>query len=312
MIYLVTGGAGFLGTNLCIRLLNQGKKVICIDNLNTGSNTHINFLKKIGKSNFKFINKDITKNFQLNCDFIFNLACPASPPKYQNLSIETLNVNFIGTMNMCNLALKNDCPILHTSTSEVYGDPLVSPQIESYRGNVNTMGPRACYDEGKRVAETIFYEFKNKYNLNAKIVRIFNTFGPYMSPSDGRVVSNFINQALKNKNITIYGDGKQTRSLCYVDDTIDALINFSKLRKNFIGPINIGNNIELSINEISKIILKLTKSKSKIVFKNLPEDDPLKRIPDLTLAHNILKWKPKVNIEFGLNQTISYFKRFLF
>ena len=214
--FLITGGAGFIGTNLSIKLLKQGNSVICVDNLITGKMKNVKFLKNLGKSNFKFINHDIAKKINIKTDYIFNLACPASPPKYQKSPIDTLVTNFNGTINMCKLALKNNCPILHTSTSEVYGDPLISPQSESYKGNVNTVGPRACYDEGKRVSETIIYEFNKIYKLNAKIVRIFNTYGPFMDKDDGRVVTNFINQAIKNRNINIYGNVKQTRSFCFV------------------------------------------------------------------------------------------------
>lgn len=307
MKYLVAGGAGFLGINLCLKLLREGNKVISVDNFSTGSKKNINLLSKIGGNNFKFIKHNITKKLDIKCDFIFNLACPASPPKYQDMPLMTLDTNFNGTINLCKLALKNDCSILHTSTSEIYGDPLVSPQNETYRGNVNTMGPRACYDEGKRISETLLYEFNKNYNLDIKIVRIFNTFGPFMSSTDGRVISNFINQSIKNKKITIYGKGNQTRSICYVDDTISGILKYAKLKKKFIGPINIGNDIELSIKDIAKKIIKLTNSKSELVYKKLPLDDPLQRLPDISLARKILKWSPIVNLEAGLTNTIKYF-----
>ncbi len=307
-IFLITGGAGFIGTNLSIKLIKQGNSVICVDNLITGKLKNVKFLKDLGKSNFKFINHDIVKKIDIKTDYIFNLACPASPPKYQKSPIDTLVTNFNGTINMCELALKNNCPILHTSTSEVYGDPLISPQSESYKGNVNTIGPRACYDEGKRVSETLIYEFNKIYKLNAKIVRIFNTYGPFMDKDDGRVVTNFINQAIKNKNINIYGNGRQTRSFCFVEDTIDGILKYSNLKRKYLGPINIGNNNELSIKEISKKIISLTKSKSKVKYSKLPIDDPLQRLPDIRLAKKLLNWEPKISLDSGLLRTIEYFK----
>lgn len=304
---LITGGCGFIGSNLCKKLLYKGHIVICMDNLLTGSIDNI--LDLLENNNFKFINHDVIKPINLieDIDEIYHLACPASPSKYQNNPIYTLKINFIGTMNMLELALIKNAKILLTSTSEVYGDPEISPQGESYKGNVNTIGPRSCYDEGKRVAETLMIEYFHKYNINIRIARIFNTYGPNMDINDGRVITNFISQALQNKDITIYGDGSQTRSFCYIVDQIEGLILL--MNNTYIYPINIGNNNEMTVKELAEYIKKLTNSKSNIIFKKLPADDPTQRRPDLTRANTILNWKPNYNLEIGLKLTINYIKK---
>ena len=304
---LITGGCGFIGSNLCKKLLYKGHIVICMDNLLTGSIDNI--LDLLENNNFKFINHDVIKPINLieDIDEIYHLACPASPSKYQNNPIYTLKINFIGTMNMLELALIKNAKILLTSTSEVYGDPEISPQGESYQGNVNTIGPRSCYDEGKRVAETLMIEYFHKYNINIRIARIFNTYGPNMDINDGRVITNFISQALQNKDITIYGDGSQTRSFCYIVDQIEGLILL--MNNTYIYPINIGNNNEMTVKELAEYIKKLTNSKSNIIFKKLPADDPTQRRPDLTRANTILNWKPNYNLEIGLKLTINYIKK---
>lgn len=305
---LVTGGAGFLGSNLCEKLFDLNYYVIALDNLSTGRPDNINKFSK----NFEFINHDIINPIDLeNIDLIFNLACPASPPRYQADPIKTTKTSVLGSINMLELARKNNAKILQASTSEVYGDPDVHPQIESYRGNVNPVGIRACYDEGKRCAESLFFDYKRVYNLKIKVIRIFNTYGPNMDPEDGRVVSNFIMQALQNKPITIYGDGTQTRSFCYVDDLISGIIKFMDSSDNIIGPVNLGNPVEYNLLELADLIIKLTKSSSKIIFKKLPEDDPIKRKPDITLAKNLLNWEPKFDLTNGLLNTIEYFKKFI-
>jgi UDP-glucuronate decarboxylase len=305
---LVTGGAGFIGSHLCDKLLKQNNKVICLDNLFTGSKKNISHLIK--SKNFKFVKHDIIEPFFIKekIDQIYNLACPASPISYQFNSIRTVKANTIGVINMLGLAKLHGARILQASTSEVYGDPTEHPQKESYWGNVNPIGPRSCYDEGKRVAETLFFNYYYKHGLEIRVARIFNTYGPNMAEDDGRVVSNFVTQALKNKNITIYGRGDQTRSFCYISDLVEGLIKLMNQEKN-VGPINLGNPAELTVKEIAKKIIILTSAKSKIVYKTLPKDDPKKRRPDITLAKTKLNWQPKVKLEDGLKKTIEYFKK---
>ena len=298
---LVAGGAGFIGSHLIKRLLKEGNYVICIDNLLTGQKENIQF-----KKNFKFINHDITNPIDIKVDEIYNLACPASPKQYFKYPIYTTKISVIGTLNLLELASKYNAKFLQASTSEVYGDPLVHPQHEEYLGNVNPIGPRACYDEGKRCAETLCSDFKREKNLNIKIVRIFNTFGPNMRKDDGRVISNFIIQALQNKNLTIYGDGTQTRSFCYVDDLVDGLIKM--MVSKYFGPINLGNPEEYTILEVAKKIINFTNSKSNIQFLNKLEDDPKLRKPDINKAKNLLNWYPKISFDEGLKKTIEYFK----
>jgi len=294
---LITGGAGFLGSNLCERLISDNR-IICVDNLFTGSESNIMHLFE--NPNFTFINHDIIEPLEIDghIDEIYNLACPASPPKYQKDPINTLKVNFIGVLNLLELARTKKAKFLQTSTSEIYGEPEVSPQPESYRGNVNTVGIRSCYDEGKRVAETLVTEYRNMFDLDVRIVRIFNTYGPKMDKNDGRVVTNFINQALNNEDITLYGDGEQTRSFCYIDDQIDGLIKL--MASNYVFPMNIGNPYELTVKMLARIIIRLTKSESRLVFKDLPADDPTNRKPDISKAITILNWKPKYDLEKGL------------
>lgn len=301
---LVTGGAGFIGSHLCERLLNLGNEVICLDNFFTGEKQNI--LHLLENPYFEVIRHDVEKPITLEVDEIYNLASPASPIHYQKDPVKTIRTNVLGAINMLDLAKKTNSKILQASTSEIYGDPEIHPQKEEYNGNVNPIGPRACYDEGKRCAETLFFDYYREYKVNIKVVRIFNTYGPKMVPNDGRVVSNFIVQALKNKSITIYGDGSQTRSFCYVDDLVDGLIKMMKSRE--IGPVNLGNPQEISILNLAKLIIRLTNSKSKIVFKKLPKDDPKKRKPDIKKAKEKLKWQPKVDIETGLIKTINYFR----
>jgi UDP-glucuronate decarboxylase len=305
MKILITGGTGFIGNHLCRRLLNEGNYIICLDNNFTGSMNNIKDM--IENPNFEFIRHDITLPIYLEVDQIYHLACPASPKAYQFNSIKTIKTNIIGTMNALGIAKRTKSRILLTSTSEVYGDPQISPQVEEYWGNVNPIGIRSCYDEGKRVAETLMMEYHKNNNVDIRIARIFNTYGPNMDKDDGRVVSNFINQCLENKDITIYGEGLQTRSFCYVDDTVDGLI---KLMNNTetIGPINIGNPYEITIKELSEILINIIDTKSKIVYKDLPSDDPMKRQPDITKAIRFLKWTPKVELREGLIKTIEYFK----
>ena len=301
---LVTGGAGFIGSDLCKKLLEKGNFVVCLDNLFTGKEKNISSLK--GNENFKFINHDVTEKFDEKVDEIYNLACPASPIHYQEDAIKTLKTSVLGTMNMLELAEKYNAKFLQASTSEVYGDPLIHPQVETYWGNVNPIGIRSCYDEGKRCAETLVSDYRRERNIDTKIVRIFNTYGPNMALDDGRVVSNFILQALRNRDITIYGEGSQTRSFCYVDDLVDGLIKM--MESDLFGPVNIGNPFEKTILELAKLIIKLTDSKSKISYKKLPSDDPTRRQPDITLAKKELGWSPKINLEKGLLKTIEYFK----
>ena len=301
---LISGGAGFIGSNLCEKLLNEKNDIICLDNLSTGSFSNIE--KMDHNNNFTFINHDVTKKIDIFVDEIYNLACPASPIQYQNNPIKTLETSVIGSLNLLDLACKYNSKILQASTSEIYGDPQVHPQVESYWGNVNPIGTRACYDEGKRCAETLFFDYQRQHNVNIRIARIFNTYGPNMALNDGRVISNFIVQALNDKNITIYGNGAQTRSFCYVQDMIDAIV---KLMNDEISkPVNLGNDNEISIIEVAKLIIKLTNSKSKIIFQKLPDDDPIRRKPDLKLAKEKLRWYPSTAIKDGLIKSINYFK----
>ncbi len=305
---LVTGGAGFIGSHLCKTLLELGHNVICLDNLFTGSINNISDL--VDNVNFEFVNHDITDPYyRENIDEIYNLACPASPIHYQYNPIKTVKTCTIGVINMLGLAKKNNAKILQASTSEVYGDPNIHPQNEKYNGNVNPIGLRSCYDEGKRCSETLFMDYHREHKLKIKIIRIFNTYGPNMAKNDGRVISNFVLQAIRDEEITIYGDGNQTRSFQYIDDLIDAMIKMMDTNDNFIGPINIGNPHEISMNELASKILSLTKSKSQIIFKDLPEDDPKRRNPDIKLAKNKLNWTPSFNLDLGLFKTINYFKK---
>ncbi len=308
---LITGGAGFIGSHLAQKLVEEGEYVIVIDNFYTGNRENISNL--LNKPNFKFIKADILFPSEIESlekmriDQIYHLACPASPAHYQKDPIKTIKINIEGTINILELAKKTKARILFSSTSEVYGNPLVHPQSESYLGNVNFIGPRACYDEGKRLAETLMMEYYRQYKVDIKIVRIFNTYGPKMNINDGRVVSNFIVQAIKGEPLTVYGDGTQTRSFCYVDDMIEGLIKMMNTQ-NFIGPVNLGNPVELPILELAKLILKFTKSHSQIVFKTLPIDDPARRRPDINLAKDKLNWSPKIELEAGLKKTIDCFK----
>ena len=303
---LITGGAGFIGSHLCERLLNENHKVICLDNLFTGSLNNIEVLRN--NFNFEFVNHDITKPyFRENIDEIYNLACPASPIHYQSNPIKTVKTCTIGVINMLGLAKNNNAKILQASTSEIYGDPEIHPQKEDYNGNVNTLGYRSCYDEGKRCAETLFMDYKREHSMNIKIVRIFNTYGPNMTKNDGRVVSNFILQAIQNDNITIFGDGSQTRSFQFIDDLVEGLIKM--MNSDIVGPINLGNPIELKMTDLAHKIIKLTKSSSDIIFKELPKDDPKRRRPDISLAKSSLGWSPVIDLETGLKKTIKYFKQ---
>jgi UDP-glucuronate decarboxylase len=306
---LVTGGAGFLGSHLCERLLSSGNEVIALDNFYTGSKENISNL--IGNRNFEIVRQDITEPYQLEVDAIYNLACPASPIHYQKFPVQTIRTSFLGTLNALNLATKLEIPILQASTSEVYGDPNTSPQREDYWGNVNPIGIRACYDEGKRAAETLMFDFQRQFGTQIKIARIFNTYGPNMSISDGRVVSNFIVQALRNQPITIYGSGNQTRSFCYVDDLISGLISLMESDSEVTGPINIGNPNEFTMLQLASKIIELTNSKSVLVYKDLPSDDPQKRCPDVQKAKMLLDWSPKVELELGLTKTINYFSQII-
>ena len=305
---LVTGGAGFIGSHLCKYLIDLGQKVICLDNLFTGSLSNIQEI--YNHPNFEFVNHDITEPyFRENIDEIYNLACPASPIHYQYNPIKTVKTCTIGVINMLGLAKKNNAKILQASTSEVYGDPNIHPQNEIYNGNVNPIGPRSCYDEGKRCSETLFMDYNREHKLKIKIIRIFNTFGPNMATNDGRVVSNFILQAISGNDLTIYGDGTQTRSFQYIDDLIEAMIKMMNTDNDFLGPINIGNPNEITMNKLASIILSLTDSKSKISYKELPQDDPKRRRPDIKLAKINLGWEPNYSLEEGLSKTINYFKK---
>ncbi len=306
---LIAGGAGFLGSHLCDRVLKNGDNVLCIDNLSTGRKKNISHLNN--NTNFKFIEHDIVEELKIgnSLDQIYNLASPASPTNYQLDRIQTIKTNVIGSINLLELAKKNNATILQASTSEVYGDPEVHPQAETYWGNVNPIGPRSCYDEGKRCAETLFFDYHRQENIKIKVMRIFNTYGPRMQADDGRVVSNFINQALSGKPVTIYGDGTQTRSFCYVDDLIDGMYKLMHCNESIKGPINIGNPDEFTMNELAeKIIDKLGDQKISTQFKILPEDDPKQRKPDISLAKKLLKWKPEVSLEDGLERTIKFFQ----
>jgi len=306
---LVTGGAGFLGSHLCQRLLKQQCDVICLDNFFTGQKRNIEHLLK--DPYFEVARHDVTFPYYAEVDQIFNFACPASPPHYQYDPVQTTKTSVHGAINMLGLAKRTNARILQASTSEVYGDPSVHPQVESYWGNVNPIGLRSCYDEGKRCAETLFFDYHRQNKVDIKVVRIFNTYGPRMHPNDGRVVSNFIMQALNGDNISIYGDGSQTRSFCYVDDLIDAIMQMMKTETGFTGPINIGNPCEFTIRELAEKVIQLLDSKSKLVFHPLPSDDPRQRCPDITLAKAKLQWEPKVSLEDGLKETIMYFKHFI-
>jgi UDP-glucuronate decarboxylase len=304
---LVTGGAGFIGSHLCERLLDMGNEVICIDNYFTGSK--MNIIHLLDNHYFELIRHDITMPVYLETDEIYNLACPASPVHYQYNGIKTIKTSVMGSINTLGLAKRTRSKVLLASTSEIYGDPSVHPQTESYWGNVNTLGPRACYDEGKRCAETLFMNYHIQNKVRIKIARIFNTYGPRMHPNDGRVVSNFIVQALKGDDLTIFGDGSHTRSFQYIDDLTDGLIKLMEMPDSFTGPVNLGNPVEISVGELAKTIIRMTGSKSKIVYLPLPEDDPKQRKPDISLAIKELGWKPKVDLETGLSKTIEYFKK---
>jgi UDP-glucuronate decarboxylase len=306
---LVTGGAGFLGSHLCAKLLEQGNEVICADNLYTG--TKRNMYSLLDNQNFEFLRHDITFPLYLEVDEIYNLACPASPIHYQNDPVQTTKVNVHGAINMLGLAKRVKAKIFQASTSEVYGDPEVHPQPENYRGSVNTIGPRSCYDEGKRCAETLFFDYLRQHKLRIKIARIFNTYGPNMHPFDGRVVSNFILQALQNEPLTVYGDGSQSRSFCYVDDLIDGFLRLMHSGDDFSGPVNLGNPVEFTMIELAEQVKEITNSKSEIKFEPLPEDDPRQRQPDITLAREKLGWDPKVPLREGLEQTVGYFSELL-
>ena len=306
---LVTGGAGFLGSHLCEKLLSEGNEVICVDNFFTG--TKYNILHLLDNPYFEVLRHDICFPLYVEVDEIYNLACPASPVHYQKDPVQTTKVSVLGSINMLGLAKRLKIKILQASTSEVYGDPEVHPQPETYWGNVNPIGPRACYDEGKRCAETLFFDYHRQHGVKIKVVRIFNTYGPRMHPNDGRVVSNFIVQALKNEPITVYGDGTQTRSFCYVDDMIEGIVKMMNSPDDFTGPVNLGNPEEYRVIELAEKIIDLTGSKSKIVFKPLPQDDPKRRCPDITLAEKKLEWKPRTPLEDGLKKTIAYFDKLL-
>ena len=302
---LVTGGAGFLGSHLCERLLNEGHDVLCVDNFYTGRKENIAHL--MSNPYFEIMRHDICFPLYVEVDEIYNLACPASPIHYQFDPVQTTKTSVHGAINMLGLAKRVKAKILQASTSEVYGDPTVHPQVETYWGNVNTIGIRSCYDEGKRCAETLFFDYHRQHKLKIKVARIFNTYGSRMHPNDGRVVSNFIVQVLKGEDITVYGDGSQTRSFCYVDDLIDGLVKLMNSPDNFIGPVNLGNPDEFSILELAQMIIKMTDSKSKIVFKPLPQDDPMQRRPDISLARKHLDWEPKIKLDEGLKKTVDYF-----
>ncbi|MBW1704397.1 MAG: SDR family oxidoreductase [Deltaproteobacteria bacterium] len=303
---LVTGGAGFLGSHLCDRLVEEGHEVLCLDNLFTGAKRNIGHL--IEKPNFELIRHDLVEPILLEVDEIYNLACPASPIHYQFNPVKTVKTSVMGAINMLGLAKRVKAKILQASTSEIYGDPTVHPQTEGYWGNVNTIGIRSCYDEGKRCAETLFFDYHRQNRVNIRVVRIFNTYGPRMHPNDGRVISNFIVQALSNSDITVYGRGEQTRSFCFVDDLIEGLVRMMNAPDDFIGPVNMGNPDEFSILELAQMVIRLTGSRSKIIFEPLPQDDPLQRQPDISLAKEHLNWEPTLNLEQGLTRTIEYFR----
>ena len=306
---LVTGGAGFIGSHLCNRLVSEGNDVICLDNFFTGSKENIIHL--IGNPHFEMVRHDVINPFHAEIDQIYNLACPASPVHYQYNPIKTIKTSVMGAINMLGLAKRTNAKILQASTSEVYGDPIIHPQPESYWGNVNTIGIRSCYDEGKRCAETLFMDYHRQNRVRIKIIRIFNTYGPKMNPDDGRVVSNFIMQALENRNITLYGGGNQTRSFQYVDDLVEGMIRVMETDDTFTGPINVGNPNEFTIKELAEKIVKFTGSSSQLVYKELPEDDPKQRQPDISLARKLLKWEPTIQLDEGLGKTIEYFRKYL-
>ncbi|MEX0322328.1 MAG: UDP-glucuronic acid decarboxylase family protein [Puniceicoccaceae bacterium] len=305
---LVTGGAGFLGSHLVDRLIEQGNDVICLDNLFTGQKENIRHL--LGHPNFELMRWDVIDPFKVEVDQIYNLACPASPVHYQYNAIKTVKTSVMGAINCLGLAKRVKARIFQASTSEVYGDPEIHPQVESYRGSVNPIGIRACYDEGKRVAETLFFDYHRQNGVDIRVVRIFNTYGPRMHPGDGRVVSNFIVQALKNEDITVYGDGQQTRSFCYVDDLVEGFIRMMNC-EDFVGPVNLGNPGEFTILELAEAVIRQTGSTSRIIYEPLPQDDPLQRQPNISLAREKLDWEPKVPLEEGLEKTISYFRNLL-
>jgi len=305
---LVSGGAGFIGSHLCTRLINDGNQVVCLDNLFTGSEKNIAHLRN--NSRFEFVLHDLEFPYEVEVDEIYNLACPASPIHYQYDAIKTIKTSVLGAINMLGLAKKTNAKILQASTSEVYGDPVIHPQVESYWGNVNPIGIRSCYDEGKRCAETLFMDYHRQNGVRIKIIRIFNTYGPRMSPDDGRVVSNFVVQALQNQDITIYGSGNQTRSFQYIDDLIEGMVRVMATEDDFIGPVNLGNPHEFSILELAEKVIELTHSKSRLIFEPLPHDDPKQRQPDITLAKEKLGWKPAIELEEGLQYIIEYFKEY--
>ena len=309
---LIAGGSGFIGSNLCHKMLSEGHKIICLDNLSTGNKSNIDGF--LANPNFKFIEHDIINpipDFNCKIDEIYNLACPASPPKYQIDPIHTFKTSIYGSLNLLEVAKANDATVIFSSTSEVYGDPEQHPQKEDYRGNVNIIGIRSCYDEGKRAAETLHFDYHRFHGVKIKVMRFFNTYGPNMDPNDGRVVSNFINQALRGEDITIYGDGSQTRSFCYIDDLIDAIVRVSNSKDEFLGPVNLGNPVEFTVKELAEKVTQLIKGDSKVVYKALPQDDPKQRKPDISLAQKELGWSPKINLEEGLLKTTDYFKRLL-
>ena len=306
MRILITGGAGFIGSNLIQRLYREGNEIWCLDNFQTGQRRNIEAF--LGQERFHLLEGDVIDPIRLEVDQIYNLACPASPRHYQKDPIHTAKTCFLGALNMLDLAARNGAGILQTSTSEIYGEPQVHPQVETYWGNVNPIGIRSCYDEGKRAAETLFFDHARQYGTRIRVVRIFNTYGPGMDPKDGRVVSNFILQALRGENLTVYGDGSQTRSLCYVDDTVDALIRMMNNTRDFWGPVNIGNPHEIRMRELAERILEMTDSASRLIYTDLPEDDPTRRRPDITRAKQMLDWAPATSLEDGLKATIEYYR----
>jgi UDP-glucuronate decarboxylase len=306
---LVTGGAGFLGSHLCERLIAQGHNVLCVDNYFTGSKE--NLARLLDDPSFEAMRHDVTHPLYVEVDEIYNLACPASPVHYQFDPVQTMKTSVMGAINMLGLAKRVKAKILQASTSEVYGDPIVHPQQESYRGNVNPIGPRACYDEGKRAAETLFFDYHRQHNLRIRVVRIFNTYGPRMHPNDGRVVSNFIVQALKGEPITLYGDGSQTRAFCYVDDLVEGFLRMMDAPDDITGPMNLGNPVEMSVAELAELVIDLTGSRSRIVHRPLPVDDPIQRCPDISQASALLGWKPRTALRQGLQRTIGYFDRLI-
>jgi UDP-glucuronate decarboxylase len=306
---MVTGGAGFLGSHLCERLLREGHDVLCVDNYFTGRKDNIAHL--IGDPHFEAMRHDITFPLYVEVDEVYNLACPASPVHYQYDPVQTTKTSVIGAINMLGLAKRIGAKILQASTSEIYGDPTVHPQTEDYRGNVNTLGPRACYDEGKRCAETLFFDYLRQHRTRIKVARIFNTYGPRMHPNDGRVVSNFIVHALRGEDIALYGGGSQTRAFCYVDDLIEGLMRLMATDDSFTGPVNLGNPHEIPVSELADRVLRLTGSRSKVVHRELPQDDPLQRCPDITLARRTFDWEPRVPLDDGLARTVAYFEHML-